>query len=317
MLAYIRGNTNDRGDLRKAAAGHEGDISTRSTDIFEDEGATDHKLFKRIPDDMGKLFHPTPFGHSIIASAAISEVSQAKAAQLSIGDGMGQCQITSTPTKNTPKCNGPNFLNWAGRDALVDAVSQFCNYKNIVPPKPGSTTSLNYFDTYDDAVTLSIDWASNMLLSTDKCKGFFMNIVDGCDGDVPPGWHKFGGTLTDDTYGKFTVAPKKAGEKMHLDCADPKGPSKGAYVNPDVLHANTKEFCKTIGNQVLKPKDGHVTPYSKDTYDSVDLNVEWLLPASSGTTTKISEADCNDYFNRLIDGCPGDNPNPMNWYVES
>ena len=316
LLAYIRDDTGNHfvppdkqilSDVQNQTVSS--NVSVRSIDTFQDDQVTKrHQLVKRIPDSVAKLFHPTAFGHSIIASAAISEVSGAEAKLLKIPDGMGQCQIRALG----PQCNGPAFQKWAGRDALADAVSQFCgDYKNFIPNR-GSKSSLDFFPSYDDAVTLSIDWTTNMLLSKNLCHDTFMTIVDSCDGKVAPGWHKFGGKVTVEKFGTFTVSPKINGDHLHLGCKVPSG--SGAYVNPDTLRSNTQQFCKALAGTQIKPKDIQKTPYSKDTYDSVDISIQWLLPASSDATTGVSEADCNSYFSRLIDSCPGEDPNPMNWY---
>ncbi|KAI9802810.1 MAG: hypothetical protein M1833_001409 [Piccolia ochrophora] len=275
-----------------------------------------------IPDSLLKLFHPTRFGHYLIFLAAMAAVEAGEAAKLQIGDGMGECTIHDAPKgpeSEGKTCYGQDGKKWAGSTAMRDAVNQFCgDYQNLVPSYKDADkgeTRLDFFDGYEDALSIGINWSTARLMPKTTCTDSFMKIVSGCDGDRSPGWYKFGGTFVDYKYGTMFIDPKIDGYHEHRDCEDPKSPDVKDLYAPDWFLAEAAgNFCRDHGGIFdIKPQTIVEQETENNQYGVVKATFQWLLPASDSAVIGFIEDECKHNFQKIIDQCPSTGEDPDIW----
>lgn len=59
------------------------------------------ELRPRVPDSIGRVFHPTPFGHSVIATFVLSAIEVARAEKLGCPHDVGTENLPGEEAKNT------------------------------------------------------------------------------------------------------------------------------------------------------------------------------------------------------------------------
>ncbi|KAI4114600.1 MAG: hypothetical protein LQ338_007981 [Usnochroma carphineum] len=184
--------------------------------------------------------------------------------------------------KSELHCQGVGTTKWMGRDALNDAIGEFCDdaEKQGVQDKDSASLVRNYNDNGPDAITLSIDWptGSPFKPKKDTCVGYLTTVMDSCDGNDPDhnplNWKHGGNTQVGDV--RYNIIPTteryKAGvcsmhvkEKQEYSGIDGPGTKRSHtfHVQLNAKDADGATVGGINGDWVEAGKDGG-NPYTYD-----------------------------------------------------
>lgn len=165
-----------------------------------------------LPDNVGKIFHPTPWGHLSIASYVGDAIAVARA------------NVINAPN---PDCTDKNDLtcfqdkgskSYASPYSLYSNTEDFCN--TLVSKIPSNTANWQFSKSYYDGTPDSSAWKVQLQnggtsVTFAQCHDAVNEILNGCDGNDPknPMNWKFGGSLETETV-IFSITPTRTGRVM-------------------------------------------------------------------------------------------------------
>ncbi|CAG8122912.1 unnamed protein product [Penicillium salamii] len=256
-----------------------------------------------LPDDIGKIFHPTNFGHEAIASYVT----------FAIGNAVAKMEDTTTPACNLVDdltCHSSKgSKSYASAYSLYAHTAEFCKAVIKAWDVDGNTkTSTKVSKTYNkdtvDEVTFTITKDSTAVtLHETGCNAAVNRILDGCDGnddDNPMNW-KSGGVYANGAY-KYDISPTRTNRPFPV----PKEPSAkcsgvyhGFWTRYNIRGAGWATWDK--GQKTLRGNStrcfGHgLTGWYFEYFDKPDKDgYEWLAKFNSPVFT---EARC--YANNKV-----------------
>jgi hypothetical protein len=154
-----------------------------------------------LPDNIGKIFHPSQLGHEVMAAFALAGVADGRAKNLGLGK---YCPNVQDAKKTCYSDQGSKA--YASGQALNNNINDFCQWaKGNLPKKGGQSISKNYYVGAPDEYTMIINTGSNLgQFDENHCRESFGQVINNCDvpvnGKNPLNW-KFGGRYDDSEWG--------------------------------------------------------------------------------------------------------------------
>ncbi|CAG8220143.1 unnamed protein product [Penicillium olsonii] len=247
-----------------------------------------------LPDDIGKIFHPTNFGHEAIASYVT----------FAIGNAMAKEESTTTPA-----CNLVNDLTchsdksskaYASDYSMYAHTKEFC--KSVVSTLNDKDSDTKISKSYNKGTvdevkfTISKD-ATAVSLDEKGCNAAVNHILDGCDADYddnPMNW-KSGGVYANGAY-KYDISPTRTNrpfpvpKKPSAECS---GVYHGAWTRYNIRGAGWATWDsgqKTLRGNSTRCFGKGLTGWWLKYFDEPDKDgYEWLAKFNSPVFT---EARC-------------------------
>ncbi|KAI9798476.1 MAG: hypothetical protein M1833_004742 [Piccolia ochrophora] len=298
-------------------------LARRDTNPEITEKAIDEKT---LPDSLGKVFHPSELGQSLIATFNIGGLTEFVEEKLKLPDIFSVCPIDDGPGDDDPgedepgqkhaKCYSDDSTEkWTIRNSVKDLVDWFCFDDEWFPDgKQGDKHEMTGEAGTPYEFKLTVEYSKDAKVTSDECVKTLMTITDGCDGVNNPNNVKHGGEWEHPAGAKFSVVPMVGGDRTVLNC---RGTKRDQYMNPDTLNKNIGDFCKNV-----VPKFSHgtvgltlVETYNEKTPDEVQLAVQMLGSVWKGDKDHtISEEECKENMGFLKTHCDGNDPeNPLDF----
>ena len=96
-------------------------VETRNVD-----GLTSHELDKRIPDSIGKVFHPSVLGQEVIAASSLMAILTAKTKNFK-GEPPKGCFLPPVNNDPDPECDMDMVSGLTSKIFVLNTFSKFCD----------------------------------------------------------------------------------------------------------------------------------------------------------------------------------------------
>ncbi|KAF7186645.1 Lipase 1 [Pseudocercospora fuligena] len=285
-----------------------------------------------VSDTTARVFHPTQGGHALIANLILYQMTADRA--MSLGVDYPQEFVNGTgdaiPEPFNPTCNLDSSNTWTSRDAMTQAVSDFCSDPSLLRGTANTLNSINAWAETLDYVNISVTWAQDGNISQHSCLSWLGVATDGCNvpdpADTSAENNKHGGSIeyeSPDVNATFSIEPLVLRQIWNGGQAtigqQCNGPDTLFYLDQPTLQANIQSYCKESAAQ---PPFNHVgladagatfwMTSNDGTPSRVDLITEW--PAEGPRSFEIFEEECQYYMSVINNGCSIPDPNEsLNW----
>ena len=87
---------------------------------------TSHELDKRVPDSLGKVFHPSVLGHEVIAAYSLMAILTAKTKDFT-GEPPEACFVPPVNNDPNPECDMDMISGLPSKVFVLNTFSKFCD----------------------------------------------------------------------------------------------------------------------------------------------------------------------------------------------